>query len=317
MPSLVAGLIKTFARRVIKRDGLDHAQLVRHLRRHFNHTPTLPLLPRHVRCTQLDTPAFSGDRISVDTPTMAVLYIHGGAYIAGTTRTYFALAGRLARELDAAVYLIRYPFAPEHPFPQAVNRIVEGYRFLLSEGFAAENIVISGDSAGGGLSLATLLAAADQQLPQPRCAVLFSPGSNALGNGESVERNNARDAMLSADMIRRVTEIYVPNADQRRHRYASPGLADYQGLPPLLITVASDEVLYSDAVAVRAQAEKAGIEVEWIERDGLFHVWPIMLPFLPEARQDCKRVLAFIRRHQPRTNSSAATENSAAHSTPA
>ena len=305
MPSLVAGLLKIFSRRTIKRDGLSHEQLVRHLRQHFNHTPVLPLLPRQVRCTQLETAAFVGERISVAAPAMALLYVHGGAYIAGVTRTYHALAGRLAAELNAAVYLVRYPFAPEHPFPQAVNRVVEGYRFLLDEGFAPENIVISGDSAGGGLSLATLLAVADQALPQPRCAVLFSPGSNALGDGESVDRNDGSDAMLCADMIRKVTEIYVPDASQRSHRYASPGLADFQGLPPLLITVASDEVLYSDAVAVRQQAEKAGIEVEWIERDGLFHVWPIMLPFLPEARDEIKRVLAFIRRHQPESASAA------------
>ena len=296
MPSFTATLIKTFARRTIKRDGLDHDQLVRHLRRHFNHTPTFTMLPRGVRCRTLETSGFEGDLVTVKEPAMTVLYIHGGAYIAGVTSTYHNLAGRLAKELNAAVYLPRYPFAPEAPFPAAVNRMIEGYRFLLEEGHDPANIVISGDSAGGGLSLALLLAIRDQGLPAPRCAVVFSPGSNALGDGESVQRNNASDAMLSADMIHAVTEIYVPAPKDRTHPYASPGRADYTGLPPLFISVASDEVLYSDAVAVRKQAEKAGIKVEWLERDGLFHVWPIMLPFLREAREDFPKYVDFIRR---------------------
>ena len=296
MPSVTARLVKLFARRTIKRDGLDHDQLVRHLRRHFNHTPTMTMLPRGVRRRTLQTTGFEGDLVTVKEPAMTVLYIHGGAYIAGVTSTYHNLAGRLAKALNAAVYLPRYPFAPEAPFPAAVNRMIESYRFLLDEGHDPANIVISGDSAGGGLSLALLLAIRDQDLPAPRCAVVFSPGSNALGDGESVQRNNTSDCMLSADMIHAVTEIYVPNPQDRTHPYASPGHADYTGLPPLFISVATDEVLYSDAVAVRSQAQKAGIVVEWLERDGLFHVWPIMLPFLKEAREDFPKYVDFIRR---------------------
>jgi epsilon-lactone hydrolase len=269
---------------------------VRHLRHHFNHTPVVTLFPDGVRLRRVHTRSFDGDLVRVKDPAMAVLYIHGGAYIAGVTRTYHNLAGRLAKELNAAVYLPCYPFAPEAPFPAAVNRMIEGYRFLLDEGYDPANIVISGDSAGGGLSLALLLAIRDQGLPAPRCGVVFSPGSNALGDGESVQRNNASDCMLSADMIHAVTEIYVPDPKNRTHPYASPGRADYTGLPPLFISVATDEVLYSDAVAVRTQAEKAGIRVEWLERDGLFHVWPIMLPFLREAREDFRQYVDFIRR---------------------
>jgi epsilon-lactone hydrolase len=296
MPSVTARLVKLFARRTIKRDGLDHDQLVRHLRRNFNHTPVVPLLPKGVRLRRVHARSFDGDLVRVKDPTIFVLYIHGGAYIAGVTHTYHNLAGQLAKELNAAVYLPRYPLAPEAPFPAALNRIIEGYRFLLDEGHDPANIVISGDSAGGGLSLALLLAIRDQDLPTPRCAVVFSPGSNALGDGESVQRNNDSDCMLSADMIHAVTEIYVPDRQDRSHPYASPGIGDYTGLPPLFISVASDEVLYSDAVAVRKQAEKAGVKVEWLERDGLFHVWPIMLPFLKEAREDLPKYVDFIRR---------------------
>ncbi|MFN3714293.1 MAG: alpha/beta hydrolase fold domain-containing protein [Alcanivoracaceae bacterium] len=294
MPSVTARLIKVFARRTIKRNGLSNEQLVHHLRRHFNHTPVVPLLPKGVRLRRLHTRSFDGDLVSTAQPSMAVLYIHGGAYIAGVTRTYHNLAGRLASSLNAAVYLPIYPFAPEQPFPQAINRVLEAYQFLLSEGHAANNIVISGDSAGGGLSLALLLAIRDRGLPTPSCGVLFSPGTDARTQGSSVSDNDEIDCMLSADMVRKVARIYVPDEADRFHPYASPCLGDYRGLPPLFITVASDEVLYSDAVAAREQANKAGIQVEWIEREGLFHVWPIMVPFLKEARDDIGRAIIFI-----------------------
>jgi epsilon-lactone hydrolase len=295
VPSMTARLIKAFARQSIKRNGLSNEQLVHHLRRHFNHTPVVPLLPKGVRLRRVHTRSFDGDLVSTAQPSMAVLYIHGGAYIAGVTRTYHNLAGRLSANLNAAVYLPIYPFAPEQPFPHAVNRIIEAYQFLLSEGHEAHNIVISGDSAGGGLSLALLLAIRDQGLPVPRCAVLFSPGTDARTLGNSVSGNDDTDCMLSADMVRKVARIYVPNEADRMHPYASPCLGDYRGLPPLFITVASDEVLYSDAVAAREQASNAGVKVEWVERDGLFHVWPIMVPFLKEAREDIDRAMMFVR----------------------
>lgn len=147
------------------------------------------------------------------------------------------------------------------------------------------------------MTLALLLAIRDQQLPTPRCAVLFSPGADARIAGSSAEENNDSDCMISTDMARQLAQIYVPNEADRQHPYASPCLGDFTGLPPLFVTVASDEVLYSDALAVRTQAEKAGVEVEWIERKGLFHVWPIMVPLLKEARTDVALAIDFIRRH--------------------
>jgi len=178
--SLQARLIKAVTRRTIKRSGLNEQQLVRHLRKVFNDTPVLTLLPRGVTLSRVQQPAFTGDRISVKQPSMTVLYIHGGAYIGGITKTYHNLAGRLAKKLNAEVFLPVYPFAPEHPYPAAVNRVMEAYEYLLSLGKKPQDIVIAGDSAGGGLTLATLLHIRDKGLEQPRCAVTFSPGSNAF-----------------------------------------------------------------------------------------------------------------------------------------
>lgn len=296
MPSLTARLMKRLFRARIKRNGLDREQLVTHLRQVFNQSPLPTLLPRGVRISQLHCSDFQGDRVSVASPDMTILYLHGGAYIGGVTRTYHNLAARLASRLKAEVFLPVYPLAPEHPFPQACERVLEAYRFLLREGRKPESIIIAGDSAGGGLTLATLLAIKDNDLPRPAGAVTFSPGTRAHEPGESAVSNDASDCMLSADMVSRVIDVYVPDADQRRHPYASPCLGDYTGMPPVMITVASDECLYDDARSVRATLEACGVEVTWIERAGLFHVWPVMVPFLPEAQQELNNIEHFIRR---------------------
>lgn len=293
--SLQARIIKAFARRTIKRDGLNEQQLVRHLRRVFNHSPTLSLIPRGVKKRDIDTSSFQGEHLFTRDPQITVLYIHGGAYIGGVTRTYHNIAGRLAKQLGGEVYLVKYPFAPEHTFPAAVNCMLDAYRFLLAEGKKPENIVIAGDSAGGGLTLATLLHIRDEGLPAPRCAVTLSPGATCFPDEQELARLDASDAMLSADIIRTVIDIYVPNEADRAHPYASPCLGDYTGLPPIMILASTEEVLYPDAVKVREAAERAGVKVHWFERDGVFHVWPIMVPLLPEANADLKRIVAFIR----------------------
>ena len=295
--SIQASLIKAVTRRTIKRNGLNQEQLVRHLRKVFNNSPSLTLLPFGIKLSQVNQPGFEGDRLSVRDPQMTVLYIHGGAYIGGVTKTYYNMAARLAKQLNGEVYLATYPFAPEHPFPAAANRMLEAYEYLLNLGKRPQDIVIAGDSAGGGLTLATLLQARDKGLPQPRCAVTFSPGSNCFPDDRVLDALDPSDAMLSADIIRTVIELYVPDVEQRTSPYASPCLGDYSGICPLMITVSTDEVLYPDAKRVRQAAEQSGVPVEWVERSGLFHVWPIMAPFLPEARQDLKKVSAFIRRH--------------------
>jgi monoterpene epsilon-lactone hydrolase len=295
--SIQALIIKAFTRRTVRRHGLDGQQLVRHLRRAFSSTPSLPLLPRGVRVRSIDTSAFQGELLSAGGSDVTVLYIHGGAYVGGVLRTYHNIAGRLAKRLNGEVYLVKYPFAPEYPFPAAVNRVLEAYEFLLNEGKDPDNIVIAGDSAGGGLTLATLLNIRDKKLPLPRCAVALSPGSSCFPNEEQLTKLDKTESMLSADIIRRVIDLYVPNVEDRKNPYASPALGDYTGIPPLMITASNEEVLYTDAQLVRAAAERDGVKVEWLERKGVFHVWPIMVPFLPEANKDLTEIIGFIKRH--------------------
>lgn len=295
MTSVTAHLFRQVSRRLIKRNGLTSDQLVRHLRKQFNHPPGLTLLPRGIRHHRIDTDGFRGDVIAVANPQRAILYFHGGAYMAGTPRTYHNMAGRLAKALNAAVYLPVYPFAPEHPFPAAVNSCLQAYRWLLDEGYDPAKIAIGGDSAGGGLTLSTLLNIKQEGLAKPACAFTFSPATDSREQ-PSVAANDERDAMLSADMIRTASEVYLPNPADRGLPLASPCLGDYSGLGPLMITVDRTECLYDHATALRAKTQADGVLVEWLERDGLLHVWPTLVPWLPEARRDLKRVAAFLKR---------------------
>lgn len=224
-----------------------------------------------------------------------VLYLHGGGYAIGSIKSHRYLMQNISRHAGAKTLGIDYRLAPENPFPAALEDATKAYRWLLAQGYKPENIAIGGDSAGGGLTLATLLHIRDKGLPQPRCAVLFSPASNAFPDDKVLAALDPSDAMLSADIIRTVIDIYLPDHADREHPYASPCLGDYSGVCPMLITACPDEVLYPDGKLVRKAAEKAGVRVKWIERPGLFHVWPIMVPFLPEANRDLKRVVEFIR----------------------
>ena len=294
MPSLQAKAIKIFSRLVIRRRRFRGAALVKHLRRVLDNAPVLRRLPRGVSFEHRRTQGFQGDRVFVTAPTLTMLYLHGGAYASGKVRTYHNMAGYLASSLHAEVFLLTYPLAPEHPFPAAVDSCFAAYRSLLDGGASPHNIVIAGDSAGGGLTLALLLKLRDEGLPLPRCSIAISPGARASGEGESVMKNRASDAMLSPEMIRGAIELYTPNISDRSNPYASPCLGDYEGLPPLMITVGTDECLYSDAMDVRARAEAAGVRVEWVERAGLFHVWPILIPLLPEAEETLARMVTFI-----------------------
>lgn len=294
--SLQARIVKAFCRKTVKKDGLAGEDLVRHLRKVFDNTPNVTLMPRGTRRRAVHTENFNGDHIYTADPQVTILYIHGGAYIAGVPRSYHNLTARMARALDGEAYLPRYPLAPEHPFPAGIDACAAAYRFLLDQGKDPKRIIMAGDSAGGGLTLGTLLKLRDEGLPMPACTVTLSPGANCHPDPDETALRDPTDAMLSADIIRNVVDVYVPDPEDRKNPYASPVDGDYTGLPPLMITVSNEEILYGDALKVRAAAQKAGVPVEWLERKGVFHVWPVMVPFVPEARQDLKRILAFIRR---------------------
>jgi monoterpene epsilon-lactone hydrolase len=219
------------------------------------------------------------------------LYLHGGAYIMGSLNTHRDLASKLSRATGARALVIDYRLAPEHPYPAALEDALTAYRWLISSGYAPENIIIGGDSAGGGLTLSTLLTLRADGDALPAAAVLLSPWTDLSGTGESMESRKEFDPWLSPESTRMVPVLYIHDLDPR-DPLVSPVFADLAGLPPMLVHVGHDEILLDDSVRLVEQARAAGIDVTfkiWEEMWHVFQTFPI-----PEAAQSIEEIGAFV-----------------------
>jgi monoterpene epsilon-lactone hydrolase len=223
-----------------------------------------------------------------------ILYLHGGAYIFGSVNTHRFVATNLSRVTQARVLIIEYRLAPEHPFPAAVDDALIAYRWLLSQGISPKSLAVAGDSAGGGLTAALLVAARDAGEPLPAAAVCLSPFVDMALTGASMKTKVKVDVIVPADLIPHVVKAYLGEADPYTP-LASPIYADLHSLPPLLIQVGTDEVLLDDAVRLAAQARAASVEVTLEVWDEMFHAWQTAGNMLPEARQAMARIGQFVR----------------------
>ena len=212
----------------------------------------------------------------------ALLYLHGGGYVIGSVASHRHLAGELGRAAGVATLALDYRLAPEHPFPAAVDDALTAYRWLLGQGFAAARIAVAGDSAGGGLSVALLVAIRDAGLPQPACAVAISPWVDMEGLGASMTGKAAVDPMVQFEGLGGMAAAYLGGADPRSP-LAAPLYADLTGIAPLLIQVGSAETLLDDAVRLAAAAGAADVAVRLEIAPGMIHVWHFFHPMLAEA----------------------------------
>jgi epsilon-lactone hydrolase len=228
-----------------------------------------------------------------------ILYLHGGGYVIGSIKTHRELAARLSRAAAARVLLIEYRLAPEHPHPAAVEDATAAYRWLLGIAVAPSRMVIGGDSAGGGLTVATLVALRDAGQPLPAAGVCLSPWVDLEGVGESMATKAAVDPMVQRDPLRKMAAMYLAGQDPRTP-LAAPLYADLSGLPPLLIQVGTAETLLDDSTRLAERARKAGVAVSLETWEDMIHVWQAFASLLPEGQQAIERIGAFIQtRIQP------------------
>jgi monoterpene epsilon-lactone hydrolase len=223
----------------------------------------------------------------------AILYLHGGSFIAGSIVSHRTLAGNVALAARSRSLLLDYRLAPEHPFPAAIEDAVAGYEWLLAQGFAPAQIVVAGDSAGGNLSLSLLVYLRDHHRPLPAAAVCLSPVPDLTYSSESWVFNLKKDMIANERMERLSVEVYLNGADPRTP-LASPYFADLQGLPPLLIQVGSHEVILSDAMRFAEKAKQARVEVTLEVWPGMQHVWQFAATLMPESRRAIFRIGEFI-----------------------
>ena len=225
-----------------------------------------------------------------------LLYLHGGGYVAGSPGIYRSLWSGLGAAMQARAVAPYYRLAPEHPFPAAVDDAVAAYRGLLAEGHRPTDIAVAGDSAGGGLAVALLVAARDAGLELPACAVLFSPWTDLACDSASMRDKAAADPSLTPEGLRLSAARYAAGTDLA-HPLASPLRADLSGLPPLLIHVGTAEVLLDDATRLAARAAACDVRTSLEVWPGLVHDFPLFAFALGEGRQALERCAAFVADH--------------------
>jgi epsilon-lactone hydrolase len=236
--------------------------------------------------------------LAADAPVM--LYLHGGGYVVCSPRThrpitaYFAHAG-------FRVFCPDYRMAPEHPFPAAVDDALSSYEGLLSRDIRPSAIVVAGDSAGGGLTLALLIALRDRKRPLPAAAALLSPWTDLALTGKTIRKNARRDAYLSPDGARKTVELYLRGSDPRTP-LASPFYADLHGMPPMIIHVGTREILREDSTRLAERLRAAGPEVVLTVWPVVPHVWQIFNRILPEGRQSLAQMADFLHKRVRKTD---------------
>jgi monoterpene epsilon-lactone hydrolase len=218
-----------------------------------------------------------------------LLYLHGGAYQIGSPATLRHMIALISAAAQAPVLSVDYRLAPEHPFPAAVEDALSAYRFLLHGGADPATLAIAGDSAGGGLALATLVALRDAGEPQPAAAVAISPWTDLALTGDSLRTRADMDVMIKPAGMAETVATYLAGADPR-HPYASPLYADLRGLPPVLIHVGDAEVILDDSTRFAAKARADGVDVTLEVWPEMLHVWHAFAGLLPESDQAIARI---------------------------
>lgn len=228
------------------------------------------------------TPAeYTADRV--------LFYLHGGGYVIGSPQTHAALISDVAKACRARCLAIDYRLAPEHKHPAQVEDALAAYRWLLAQGHDPAQMIVAGDSAGGGLTLALLLAARDAALPLPAAAVCLSPWTDLAATGESLDTRGHLDPMLDKRGVITFARMLLHETDAT-HPLVSPLYGDLTGLPPLLIHVGGAEILHDDSTRLAERAKEAGVDVTLEIWDEMMHVFHFYGSMLEESREAIQKI---------------------------
>jgi acetyl esterase/lipase len=223
-----------------------------------------------------------------------ILYFHGGSFVAGSPETAVGLTAELVVRSGFTAYSVDYRLAPEHPFPAAIDDCTAAYRALLEAGHDPASIAFAGDSAGGGLTITTLLRAREWGLPMPAAVVAFSPGLDNAGTGASYVTKDGIDPILSRASVQPNRDLYRGSADAHDPLLSPATLADPTGFPPLLLQVGTNEVLLDDSTAMAERARDAGVDVTLDVTADVPHVFQTFTGVIDEADEAIDRAVFFL-----------------------
>jgi epsilon-lactone hydrolase len=228
-------------------------------------------------------------------PEKVILYVHGGGYVSGSCNDHRTIVSKFAKQTGIINLTYEYRLAPENPFPAALDDSVAVYNWLLASGYKSENILVAGESAGGGLCLALLLALKERNIVLPVAAVSISPWTDLSCSGESYKtKNKVSLAPLNSWTV--FSKYYCGN-HRPDHPLISPLFGDLEGLPPLLINSGEDDELYDDGEQFCIRAKDAGVKVIFRNGTGMVHCYPILAPMFPEATEAMQEIVSFARKY--------------------
>ncbi|MEI7660819.1 MAG: alpha/beta hydrolase [Bacteroidota bacterium] len=228
-------------------------------------------------------------------PRKVILYVHGGGYVSGSCSDHRGFVSSFARSCGFTNLVFEYRLAPENPFPAALDDSVKVYGHLLSNGFKPQNILVAGESAGGGLCLALLLALKEQKIALPAAAVAISPWTDLTCSSESYATKN-RVSVAPKDSWT-VFSSYYAGKQRADHPLISPLFGEPEGLPPLFINSGVDDELYEDGEKFSLKARAAGVDITFRAGTGMVHCYPLLAPMFREATEAMNEICGFIREH--------------------
>jgi monoterpene epsilon-lactone hydrolase len=225
-----------------------------------------------------------------------ILHLHGGGYVAGGIDSHQMMCTLMAQTLKTKVVLPEYRLAPEHPFPAALEDALTVFRWLIAQGHQPGNIIVSGDSAGGGLALALVLSLRDAGEPLPAAVVCMSPWTDLTMKGQSYITNAKAEMVLQKETLREWAAFYS-GKENPENPLVSPAYAEWHGFPPLLIQVGSDEILLDDSSILAEKATGSGVDVTLRVWEGMWHVWQALGDLIPESRKAFEEFGRFVKEH--------------------
>jgi acetyl esterase/lipase len=241
-----------------------------------------------VRCIWARVPGTTRER--------TILYFHGGGYVLGSAHAYRGFGGALAKAADAHVLVVDYRRAPENPHPAALKDSVAAYRWLIENDVDPASIILAGDSAGAGLTVAVLLTLREAGEQLPAAGVCLSPWVDMTFSGKSYDSRLETDPIISREILGACAGMWL-NGQDSRDVTASPVFADMTGLPPLAVFIGTAECLYDETMSLVERADADGVETDLYVAEEMFHIWPVMNSFLPEAQLAVEQIGSFVIKH--------------------